>query len=65
MKGLKGGQLKDQTAASLDKLVEGHGALQAQQGKLHKGQEQMEPSLRKMPSSLLDSIWLLNSFRHH
>ncbi|XP_017284602.1 protein brambleberry [Kryptolebias marmoratus] len=49
MKELKEGQLelKDLTAASLDKLLEGHGALQAQQGKLHQGQEQMESSLKE------------------
>ncbi|KAM4738716.1 protein brambleberry [Anableps anableps] len=49
MKDLKVGQLelKELTAASLDKLLEGHSALQAQQGKLHEGQEQMESSLRE------------------
>ncbi|KAM9761786.1 protein brambleberry [Menidia menidia] len=49
MKDLKEGQveLKELTAASLDKLMEGHSALQAQQGKLHEGQEQMESSLRE------------------
>ncbi|KAK2834981.1 hypothetical protein Q5P01_015465 [Channa striata] len=48
MKELKDGQLelRELTAASLDKLLEGHGALQAQQGKLYEGQEQMESSLR-------------------
>ncbi|XP_044055337.1 protein brambleberry isoform X2 [Siniperca chuatsi] len=48
MKDLKEGQLelKELTAASLDKLFEGHSALQAQQGKLYEGQEQMEGSLR-------------------
>uniref|UniRef100_A0A3Q2W471 Brambleberry n=2 Tax=Haplochromis burtoni TaxID=8153 RepID=A0A3Q2W471_HAPBU len=48
MKDLKEGQveLKELTAASLDKLLEGHSALQAQQGKLHEGQEQMTSSLR-------------------
>lgn len=48
MKDLKEGQveLKELTAASLDKLLEGHSALQAQQGKLHEGQEHMESSLR-------------------
>uniref|UniRef100_A0A3Q0RTT3 Brambleberry n=1 Tax=Amphilophus citrinellus TaxID=61819 RepID=A0A3Q0RTT3_AMPCI len=48
MKDLKEGQLelKELTAASLDKLLEGHSALRAQQGKLHEGQEQMESSLR-------------------
>lgn len=39
-------ELKELTAASLDKLLEGHSALQAQQGKLHEGQEHMESSLR-------------------
>ncbi|XP_043984163.1 protein brambleberry isoform X2 [Gambusia affinis] len=49
MKDLKVGQLelKELTAASLDKLLEGHSTLQAQQGKLHEGQEQMEGSLRE------------------
>ncbi|KAM6922041.1 protein brambleberry [Xenentodon cancila] len=49
MKDLKEGQLelKELTAASLDKLLEGHGTLQAQQGKLHEGQDQMESSLRE------------------
>ncbi|XP_008276425.1 protein brambleberry isoform X2 [Stegastes partitus] len=48
MKDLKVGQLelKELTAASLDKLLEGHSALQAQQGKLYEGQEQMEGSLK-------------------
>lgn len=39
-------QLKELTAVSLDKLLEGHNALQTQQGKLYEGQEQMESSLR-------------------
>lgn len=39
-------ELKELTAASLDKLLDGHKALQTQQGKLHEGQEQMESSLR-------------------
>lgn len=45
---LKDGQLelKELTAASLDRLLDGHTALQAQQGKLYEGQEQMEGSLR-------------------
>ncbi|KAM7409302.1 hypothetical protein PAMA_000991 [Pampus argenteus] len=48
MKELKEGQLelRELTAASLDKVVEGHSALQVQQGKLHEGQEQMESSLK-------------------
>ncbi|XP_076731617.1 protein brambleberry isoform X2 [Maylandia zebra] len=48
MKDLKEGQveLKELTTASLDKLLEGHSVLQAQQGKLHEGQEQMTSSLR-------------------
>ncbi|XP_029904861.1 protein brambleberry [Myripristis murdjan] len=47
MKDLKEGQLelRELTAASLDKLLKGHSALQAQQGKLWEGQEQMEHSL--------------------
>ncbi|KAF3690431.1 Protein brambleberry Precursor [Channa argus] len=49
MKDLKEGQLelRELTAASLDKLLEGHSALQAQQGKLYEGQEQMESSLKE------------------
>ncbi|XP_068581082.1 protein brambleberry [Cebidichthys violaceus] len=45
---LKEGQLelKELTAASLDKLLDGHSALQAQQGRLNEGQGQMESSLR-------------------
>lgn len=39
-------ELKELTAASLDKLLDGHNALQAQQGKLYEGQELMEGSLR-------------------
>lgn len=39
-------ELKELTAASLDKLLEGHSVLQAQQGELHEGQEQMTSSLR-------------------
>ncbi|XP_041790613.1 protein brambleberry [Chelmon rostratus] len=48
MKDLKEGQLelKELTAASLDKLLDGHSALQAQQGKLFEGQGHMENSLR-------------------
>ncbi|XP_068174954.1 protein brambleberry isoform X2 [Antennarius striatus] len=48
MKDLKEAQreLRDLAAASLDKLLDGHGALQAQQGKLKEGQEVMESSLR-------------------
>ncbi|KAM8875162.1 protein brambleberry isoform 1-T3 [Spinachia spinachia] len=45
---LKEGQLelKELTASSLDKLLDGHSALQAQQGKLYEGQGQMESSLK-------------------
>lgn len=39
-------ELKELTAASLDKLLDGHSALQAQQGKLFEGQGHMENSLR-------------------
>nr|XP_019958134.1 PREDICTED: protein brambleberry-like [Paralichthys olivaceus] len=48
MKDLKEGQseLRELTAASLDKLLQGHSSLQVQQGKLHEGQEQMESSLK-------------------
>ncbi|XP_035509260.1 protein brambleberry [Morone saxatilis] len=48
MKDLKDGQqeLKELTAASLEKLLDGHSALQAQQGKLYEGQELMDSSLR-------------------
>ncbi|XP_070688767.1 protein brambleberry [Pempheris klunzingeri] len=48
MRDLKEGQveLRELTAASLDKLLDGHSALQAQQGKLYEGQGQMETSLR-------------------
>ncbi|XP_026201587.1 protein brambleberry [Anabas testudineus] len=48
MKDLKEGQLelRELTAASLDKLLQGHSALHAQQGKLYEGQEQMESSLK-------------------
>ncbi|XP_062308838.1 protein brambleberry [Osmerus eperlanus] len=47
MKDLKEGQLelRDLTAASLDKLLQGHSALQAQQGALWLGQEELESSL--------------------
>uniref|UniRef100_A0A8C6TFA9 Brambleberry n=1 Tax=Neogobius melanostomus TaxID=47308 RepID=A0A8C6TFA9_9GOBI len=47
MKDLKEGQLelRQMTAASLDKVLQGHSALQAQQSKLHEEQEQMETSL--------------------
>ncbi|XP_056307857.1 protein brambleberry isoform X2 [Danio aesculapii] len=47
MKDLKEGQkeLRDMTAASLDKLLEGHGALQIQQGALKEGQEQLDASI--------------------
>ncbi|XP_056132769.1 protein brambleberry [Lampris incognitus] len=48
MQDLKEGQLelKELTAASLEKLLQGHSALQAQQGELWEGQEQLEGSLR-------------------
>lgn len=39
-------ELKELTAASLDKLLDGHKSLQTQQRKLYEGQEQMESSLR-------------------
>lgn len=39
-------ELRELTSASLDKLLQGHSALQVQQGKLWEGQEQMESSLR-------------------
>ncbi|XP_029563665.1 protein brambleberry isoform X2 [Salmo trutta] len=47
MKDLKEGQLelKDLTSASLERLLEGHSALVAQQGALWEGQEQLETSL--------------------
>ncbi|CAL8254848.1 unnamed protein product [Merluccius merluccius] len=48
MKDLKDGQveLKELTAASLDKLLQGHNALQAQQVELWEGQGQLESSLK-------------------
>ncbi|KAM4628855.1 protein brambleberry [Polymixia lowei] len=48
MRDLKEGQLelRELTAASLDKLLQGHSALQAQQGELWEGQGQLESSLR-------------------
>nr|XP_020457605.1 protein brambleberry-like [Monopterus albus] len=48
MKDLKEGQLelRELTAASLHKLLEGHSALQAQQGELYEGQEQLGSSLK-------------------
>uniref|UniRef100_A0A8D3DRG6 Protein brambleberry-like n=1 Tax=Scophthalmus maximus TaxID=52904 RepID=A0A8D3DRG6_SCOMX len=48
MKDLKDGQLelRELTAASLDKLLDGHSALQSQQGRLSEGQGQMESSLK-------------------
>ncbi|XP_041696159.2 protein brambleberry isoform X2 [Coregonus clupeaformis] len=47
MKDLKEGQLelKELTSASLERLLEGHSALEAQQGALWVGQEQLETSL--------------------
>lgn len=47
MEDLKEGQkeLRDLTAASLDKLLEGHSALQLQQGALREGQEQLDASI--------------------
>ncbi|KAM9495788.1 protein brambleberry-like isoform 1-T2 [Clarias gariepinus] len=47
MKDLKEGQreLRDMTAASLDRLLEGHSALQLQQGALKEGQEQLDASI--------------------
>ncbi|XP_059402316.1 protein brambleberry-like isoform X1 [Carassius carassius] len=47
MKDLKEGQkeLKEMTAVSLDKLLEGHSALQLQQGALKEGQGQLDASI--------------------
>ncbi|XP_016094067.1 protein brambleberry [Sinocyclocheilus grahami] len=47
MKDLKEGQieLREMTASSLDKLLEGHSALQLQQGALKEGQEQLDTSI--------------------
>ncbi|XP_062858781.1 protein brambleberry [Trichomycterus rosablanca] len=47
MKDLKEGQqeLRDITAASLDRLLEGHSALKLQQGALMEGQEQLDASI--------------------
>ncbi|XP_072527951.1 protein brambleberry [Salminus brasiliensis] len=47
MKDLKEGQqeLREMTAASLDKLMEDHSALQVQQGVLKEGQEQLDASI--------------------
>ena len=39
-------ELRELTAASLDKLLQGHSSLQVQQGKLHEGQGLMESSLK-------------------
>ncbi|XP_063053216.1 protein brambleberry isoform X2 [Engraulis encrasicolus] len=54
MEDLKEGQeeLRDMTAASLDKLLEGHSALRLQQGALKEGQEQLDASI----SSNLDRL---------
>lgn len=38
--------MRELTAASLDKLLQGHSTLQAQQGKLYEGQEHIESSLK-------------------
>uniref|UniRef100_A0A3B3ZLP6 Protein brambleberry n=1 Tax=Periophthalmus magnuspinnatus TaxID=409849 RepID=A0A3B3ZLP6_9GOBI len=48
MKDLKEGQLelKQLTSASLEKVLEGHSALQAQQNKLYEEQEHMQTSLK-------------------
>uniref|UniRef100_A0AAV2KZ45 Protein brambleberry n=1 Tax=Knipowitschia caucasica TaxID=637954 RepID=A0AAV2KZ45_KNICA len=48
MKDLKEGQLqlKEMTAASLDRVLEGHSALRDQQNRLYEEQEQMESSLK-------------------
>ncbi|XP_055048607.2 protein brambleberry [Misgurnus anguillicaudatus] len=47
MKDLKEGQkeLREMTAASLDKLLEGHSTLQLQQGLLKEGQDQLDSSI--------------------
>ncbi|XP_053498093.1 protein brambleberry isoform X2 [Ictalurus furcatus] len=47
MKDLKEGQreLRDMTAASLDRLLDGHSALQLQQGALKEGQQQLDASI--------------------
>ncbi len=38
-------ELREMTAASLDKLLEGHGTLQLQQGALKEGQQQLDASI--------------------
>lgn len=38
-------ELRDMTAASLDRLLDGHSALQLQQGALKEGQQQLDASI--------------------
>ncbi|XP_060770691.1 protein brambleberry [Neoarius graeffei] len=63
MKDLKEGQreLRDMTAASLDRLLEGHSALQLQQGALKEGQEQLDASIAANLQRLAQEKALISS----
>uniref|UniRef100_A0AAY4D3Z4 Uncharacterized protein n=1 Tax=Denticeps clupeoides TaxID=299321 RepID=A0AAY4D3Z4_9TELE len=63
MKDLKEGQreLRDLTAASLDRLLEGHTALQLHQGALKEGQEQLDASISGNLRRLADEKALIST----
>lgn len=63
MMDLKEGQLelRRMTSASLDKVLEGHSALQAKQSKLYEEQEQMETSMRDNMERLVQEKALIAS----
>ncbi|XP_076863218.1 protein brambleberry isoform X2 [Brachyhypopomus gauderio] len=63
MTDLKEGQreLRDLTAASLDRLLEGHSSLQLQQGALKEGQEQLDASITTNLQSLAQEKALIST----
>ncbi|KAL2093850.1 hypothetical protein ACEWY4_011162 [Coilia grayii] len=63
MEDLKEGQkeLRDLTAASLDKLLEGHSVLQLQQGALREGQEQLDSSISSNLERLAEEKALIST----
>lgn len=54
-------ELRDMTAASLDRLLEGHSALQLQQGALKEGQEQLDASIAANLQRLAQEKALISS----
>lgn len=61
--GVKEGQkeLREMTAASLDKLLEGHGTLQLQQHLLKEGQDQLDSSISENLQQLAQEKALIST----